>query len=54
MTLMKACLEHLKLASESLADFRAQWGALNEQDKADLRRMFTAQGIILDTDPPKP
>jgi N-methylhydantoinase B/oxoprolinase/acetone carboxylase alpha subunit len=52
-TLMKACLEHLKLESENLSDFRAQWSALNDKDKADLRRMFAESGVLIDTDPPK-
>lgn len=52
-TLMKACLEYLKLDSENLTDFRAQWVALNDQDKADLRRMFVESNIPIDTDPPK-
>ena len=40
ITFLKAMVNHLKLPSESLTDFRREYSRLTERDKLDLRQQF--------------
>lgn len=48
MTFLKAMLTHLKLETETVADFRKGYAMLTEQDKSDLKLAFEAEGVTID------